>query len=606
MQTLELFFGLLQLTIALKAIKFCYFPADPSLGLEDLALLAAIALAASFAPLLAAAALTIIYSVLWLDVIVFRAFTIELGTGGLGTVVLSMLYRELREVSQARRVFEEHASFNTFPLLAFAVAIRPSTLELWHDLAIALFLGVLAISTPKKCRAAALFAWTAGTSATALGHAGVELAPSTLYGAGGAFVVLTLIASIARKKTHPSFFRRFFGFGRLPSAKNFIPRAEHQSLFERSVRAQKTSEYFGRARGANAILFTVESLGRDHVACETGLTDRDAQLPFLEALIARRLSSSAHFCISPNTNDAHVALYASTHSARAGLPNLRPLHEAGYNTIYLSAIRTKDYGLRALLDSAGFRHVLDREYFGGPRDPISDYILGDRAADAIAELLAREGGPYFLHVHTTDTHIPYRVIDAEKFSRFDSTTDRGRFTNGLEEADFLIARFHAALGERGLLGDSPIVAVTGDHGQAFGELGYLSHSSAVIKEEINVPFALAHRSIEPKRIAFSSHFDVLPTIHDLLGLASDAETHGSSLLAPRDVPPLVLSAGHPSRSRSSNFGLLLGDRKYMVDLISDRCYEMTWNDEILRELEGDEKKYWTLLLHRLLIEHGLE
>src|SRR5207248_1408238 len=103
--------------------------------------------------------------------------------------------------------------------------------------------------------------------------------------------------------------------------------------------------------------------------------------------------------------------------------------------------------------------------------------------------------------------------------------------------------------------------VSADHGQAFGELGYRSHGSAVVKEEINVPFVLAHPRLDHRRFDWSSHLDVLPTVLDLLGLESSLPARGGSLFGAAREPFLVLSAGRPARSRASNFGLVLREKK---------------------------------------------
>lgn len=634
MTQLEQLCLLLCLTQVLKAVKYQRFPADSALGLEDVALASAAALASAYAPAYTAPPLLAFALALWLDTLLFRIFTIELGTGGLGTVVVSMLYRELSEITHARRFFAEHRMFAAFPIAALLTSIVPlahgTVLE---GLALAAA-ALLAVATPPQApehrsawsprtgaprpgasRGQALLLASGATAAALLHHAGVTL-PPVATPAFGAALGIALAARLALGVEggflgRSSFYRQFFGSGRLPEARGFQPRPEHRHLFSRPARVPRLGGSLGCARGANVVLVTIESMGKDHVARETG-RERDARMPLLERLHETGVTSSAHFCVSPNTNNAHIALYASDHSRRSGLPNLGPLLDAGYSTIYVSPIRTRDYGLRTILDEAGFQHVLDRDGFSpGARDGgvTSDWVLADQAVEQLAGLVGDDDRPYFLHVHTTNTHLPYRVVDTDRFNRLDPTSDRGRFTNGLEETDLIITRMLEGLAARGVLergGVAPVIVITGDHGQAFGERGYLSHASAVIAEEINVPFVMHHPELPPRRIPFSSHFDVLPAIHEVLGLELDAETYGDSLLLERDPPELVLWAGHPSRSRSSNFGLLLGGEKYMVDLIASSCWRLTWEDTLIAELEGDERRYWTLLLHRLLAERGLE
>ena len=151
----------------------------------------------------------------------------------------------------------------------------------------------------------------------------------------------------------------------------------------------------------------------------------------------------------------------------------------------------------------------------------------------------------------------------------------------------------------------PLVIVSSDHGQAFGRLGYHSHGSAITRDELDVPLLFHHPALAPREVAFSSHFDVLPTMLDLLGLAHDEPVFGDSLLHDDRRPELLVWAGHPSRSTTSHYGLLLHGEKLMVDLVLDRCLRMDWNDENVEELTGAEKSYAVELASHLMNLRGV-
>src|SRR4029078_9852796 len=80
----------------------------------------------------------------------------------------------------------------------------------------------------------------------------------------------------------------------------------------------------------------------------------------------------------------------------------------------------------------------------------------------------------------------------------------------------------------GAQGSSPhVVVFTSDHGEAFGEHGAIHHGQNLYDEQIHVPGFIAARgllwaeearALEGAKGEFVTHFDVLPTILDALGV----------------------------------------------------------------------------------------
>jgi glucan phosphoethanolaminetransferase (alkaline phosphatase superfamily) len=558
-----------------KGVKYSGFDVDPRLGLEDYSLLLLVALVGALAARIGSFALafawvvllSVAFFVLWLDAVLFRVFTIELGTGGLGTVVLTWLYRELAELSLAKRFFASHRLFAVLPLFVVMTTSHSLLVE------------------PRLVHRFVL---------------------------GGLLVLYFVLARATTRTTNPSrsehllarrgVVRHLLRHARLTRSQAFVPRAEHEHLLHLTPRIPAKSRLFGRAQGADVVFITFESMGRDHLSMYSAV---GAHTPFLARMFEGSVRSAFHFCISPNTNNAHVALYASDYSALSPFTSLLTLKAAGYQTVYMSATKTENYGLEPLLRKAGFDRVIDHDRLSvgwKGQEQLSDYAILDQGLAELAAL--RDRRPIFLHLHTTNTHVPYRVIDVTRFDRWKSEDDRGRFFNGLEETDWIVETFLEQLNARGLI-NAPLLAISGDHGQAFGQFGYQSHGSAVIKEQVNVPLLIHHPAITPGEIEFSSHLDVLPTILDLVGVESVHPGFGESIFGEQRSACFLLWAGHPSRARSSNFGLVLGDRKFMVDLIVDRCYEMDWNDNVSRVMAGEERDYFSMLIHRALSSRGL-
>lgn len=568
-------------------------------GLVDLALVAALAMgvsagAAAGHPALAALAAcgaALLFAALWADAVLFRVYSIELGLEGVRSIVVPLLYRELAEVAFARRFFREQRAFATVPALvgaAYASAFlpRPGGSALAFAVGGAMLVVSLTGDRPRR-----LALWGAGCALLAAAPVAAGVRGASLA-AGCAALVL---AARGIRVDATSVLRAFFLPRAAPAPVHFAPAERDAAALELRLRPPSRSDRHGRLAGSNVVLWTFESMGRGHLRAYGGR----ARTPFLESLLARGAVSDHHFAPAALTNDAHVALYAADHVEARGFPPLEALAAAGYRLVYLTACATGHYGLGDLLRRAGFHAVLDQAALGGRG-------TGDRALLSRGlELLERElrGGPVFVHVHTSNSHIPYRIEDAASFSRHDPDDDYGRYLDSLEEADAILRAMAEAISARAG-GRETLWIASADHGQAFGERGYRSHGSAVVKEQVDVPFVMDHARLGPARFAWSSHLDVLPTVLDLLGIDGGRPCRGDTLFGPRREPLVVLSAGRPARSTTSNFGLVIGDRKYMVDLVLDRCLELSWADEG-RELVGAEGAYARALVAHAFARVGL-
>lgn len=426
-----------------------------------------------------------------------------------------------------------------------------------------------------------------------------------------ALAVATVAAGVLGRRSRRDFFvvpsslRHLAGGDPLPAAEGFRPRPEHRRLLEARPERAAPSAWHGRLAGANVVLVTLEGIGRDHLAL---YREGGADTPYLAALARRSLVSSHHFCISPNTTNAHHAIYSAGYPSTGGMGWLPALRAAGYRTLYLTPSDTHYFGHADLLRRAGFDQVVERRDFHPDQgDPagVSDVALAGQGV-ALAEARLTAGGPFFLHLQTANTHSEYHVVDGERFGRFGRATPRARFLNSLEEADWLLESFAAALGASRLAGPA-LWIVTADHGQAFGELNYRFHSNAVIKEEINVPFLLHHPALDAGTLSVSSHLDILPTVFDLLGLAPAQPSFGASLLARhRQSPPLLLYSEARRGVLPANFGLIEGSCKTMFDLVYQRYLAMDWDDRGRRTLAPPERAYYASLFRRLLALHGLD
>jgi len=529
--------------------------------------------------LLASGVCTTLLLILWLDVALYHCFGFELGLGGISDVVLSNLFAEVRKMRRARQFFRTHRAFALTPLLfllAPLLVLLPPTSPLQALAELVLFPSLFCVSA-------------------ALWH------------------------SPARRPlplpTAPSPTRRALCYDFLQPRRPRIPndfqiRPAHAHLLQDRAATSTHSPLHGVLRGRSVILLTFESVGSHHLA------QGSAHTPFFTAMAKapQTLCSQHHISLAPLTNVAHLALYFGRHSLRGASESQSHLHrlqQAGYQRLYLTAANTEHYGLAALLRQAGFEHICDGpQLLQSASSPTlrsaSDALLPQHGVAQLRGLLHAQ--PFFLHVHAANAHLPYLVEDPQRFCRHDGADDRGRFLNSVEETDAMFARLHAALcaelsqpaGEP----DGPLLLISSDHGQSFGEHGYHSHGSAVSAEQTQVPLLLHHPLLPAATIPWSTHFDVLPTVLDLLGIPAQGTSGVSILHSPRE-PSHLLWDGQPSRPTSGCLGLLLGNVKYSLDLIRDTLIESDWNDRSRRLLLGPERRYYEALIGLVAKHQGV-
>lgn len=372
--------------------------------------------------------------------------------------------------------------------------------------------------------------------------------------------------------------------------------AKDKALIAPARKPMQASAFHGSCRAANVILVTLESVSRQHVE---SYVPGKARMSFFEELRRHGVFSHAHYATCPNTNRAVQHLYQSDYPD-SGYPFVSALRAAGYATGYMMISRTRYFRLADILAQVGFEHVWDQDSLG--LDPErGDYGFVDHVDTMLSAFGDR---PFFLHLKNEQTHSPYHVVDRQGFSRFDATTREGKYLNAVEEADRVIREFVAAVAERRSL-DNTVIIVTGDHGQSFGEFGYVAHSSSTIQQQVTVPFVLAHPALPAREVLLSTHFDVMPTVMDLLGITVEQPVLGQNLLRSREPLPLLLYSQTRKGNAPSSVALLREKDKIMIDSLYGFRYALDHEDRILRPLNNREESYYRTLLYRMLESRGL-
>ena len=166
-----------------------------------------------------------------------------------------------------------------------------------------------------------------------------------------------------------------------------------------------------------------------------------------------------------------------------------------------------------------YRHLDEQFEFSIQQARAEDVVKA-----AVEWYRAEKGKPRFLWVHLYDPHAPYDP----------PSPYREKFADDLYlgEVAYTDASLAPLLAELRAASPPPLVVVTGDHGEARGDHGELTHGLFCYESTLHVPLVAwcppllpAGRDDVPAR-----HIDILPTILDAVGEPKPAELTGQSLL----------------------------------------------------------------------------
>ena len=158
------------------------------------------------------------------------------------------------------------------------------------------------------------------------------------------------------------------------------------------------------------------------------------------------------------------------------------------------------------------------------------------------------GARWLLWVHWMDPHAPY----VEYGTVAADAPDRARYLAELHRVDDAAGALLDGLRAAGRL-DGAVLAVTGDHGEEFGDHGGRYHGTTVYEEQAWVPLFVrvpGRRAAAPIATTVSL-VDLTPTLLDLVGAAGGTPFDGRSLvpamdglaLAPRPILAMATMEG---------------------------------------------------------------
>jgi arylsulfatase A-like enzyme/Tfp pilus assembly protein PilF len=297
----------------------------------------------------------------------------------------------------------------------------------------------------------------------------------------------------------------------------------------------------------NVLLITLDTFRADHV----GAYGRNrGTTPAIDALAAGGARFQNAISSVPLTLPSHATILSGTLPPHHGLRNngagAFPADRATLATLLASkGYRTAAFTGAFVLDhrfglNRGF-DVYDDEI---PRDPaLGDHLEAERRGDAVVDralawLAHDDPRPFFAWVHLYDAHFPY--TPPEPF--------RGRYAASpydgeIAFVDEQVRRLVAFLDEHRQR-ENTIIVVTGDHGEALGDHGELTHGLLLYEPTLRVPLVIAEAgAIEPNVVTTPVGLaDLAPTIAALANAPFPAKTDGrdlSAALREHREPPAV-------------------------------------------------------------------
>jgi arylsulfatase A-like enzyme len=345
----------------------------------------------------------------------------------------------------------------------------------------------------------------------------------------------------------------------------------------------------------NVLLIVLDTVRGDHLSLH-GYRRRTT--PNLDRLAAESLVFEAAYANSSWTLPTHASLMTGTefYEHRAG--QLRRPYLDGRLTTLAEVLRSSGYATGGFVANTfwcgrptglarGF--IRYEDFYGNLEDAVARTVLGrrlywnllarfhvidipgrKRAADVNRALLAwvddLDGRPFFAFANYFDAHgpflpppefrgrfggdsiRPYRDSDDIEIGALTGEielpplAERLAMIDGYDESllylDAQLGRLFDELEARGILDDTLII-VTSDHGENWGEHGFMYHGHSAYYEQIYVPLMVRYpRQLEPGRSNRPVSLVHVPaTVLDLLGMPSVLP--GESLRQPPTEPVLI-------------------------------------------------------------------
>jgi arylsulfatase A-like enzyme len=365
------------------------------------------------------------------------------------------------------------------------------------------------------------------------------------------------------------------------------------------------ADVISAVRGANLVICVLDAARADHLGC---YGYPRPTTPNIDRLSRESVVFRQHFTCCPSTCPSTASLltglYSDTHRIlqRGGLaPGTFTLEQAmkraGCRTAFFTSnpVASPDTGLGRDFDDV-FPGTTPGASPNPPRASDPDrWQKPEGLSEAFDHWLRRNGNSrFFAYLHFLPPHNPYHAPETMKrkfTTRNAPPLRRGRlefqeaappygnadrfappqmanlYDANMLWADWGVGQVVHLLRKRGLL-DNTLLIITSDHGEAFGEHGYVFHSHAVYDEFVHIPLLMrfpGRQRLVGSVDALTSTIDLVPTLCDLYGVPCPADAVQGASLVP-------LLEGSQDAVRDHIFSVSLG--RSPTYLVRDRDWSL--------------------------------
>jgi phosphoglycerol transferase MdoB-like AlkP superfamily enzyme len=267
------------------------------------------------------------------------------------------------------------------------------------------------------------------------------------------------------------------------------------------------------------------------------------------------------------------------------------LQQHGYHTVFAQSSRRTSFHIDGIAAATGFEAYygmedmqLELDY----ADPESFWYGWDHETfNKVHEHLQQVNGPFFSFIFTGSTHGPYGTLPKMFLKRpHDANTEQG-FMNTIYYSDWAIGEFMKQARQQPWFDDTVFI-FTADH-----TVG--AYRSGDTLDQFHIPMLIySPRHIKPGvNNTISSHFDIMPTIIDVLGLPDRFSTVGQSLLRDKKGVAYI---------RAGNIMGIITDQGYLRHTLQKTVEARTLTHQAMDEATRDKLERHLLTIDQLAYE----
>ncbi len=282
----------------------------------------------------------------------------------------------------------------------------------------------------------------------------------------------------------------------------------------------------------NVLLISIDTIRPDRLSC---YSPKYLKTPHIDALAAKGALFERAIAHNPSTLPSHVNILVGTTPLHHGvhenskfiltedfLTLTEYLKQRGYSTgAFVGAFPLDSrFGL-----SQGF-DVYDESY---PSKGSSAFTFQERKAGQVIQSafnwLEKQNSQWFTFIHLWDPHAPYASPEP-----FNEKFKKDPYSGEVAYVDSELGKLFDYL-ESNKLMKNTLVILTGDHGEALGDHGEITHGFFAYNCTLWVPLIVMGPGIKTAHVdEYVSHIDIFPTICDVLKIEKPSFLQGVSLL----------------------------------------------------------------------------